>query len=116
MAKYLKSYNKGDLYKAADPARVAYVDLETGHIMQQENAILCGSCSRCGACCLGETVPFPHPVKLKCIHLKRAASINHGTKQFRCAIYSNRPMRCALWPELKNKIPKQCTLYWVKGT
>jgi Fe-S-cluster containining protein len=116
MAKYLKVYNKGDLHKPADSARVAYIDLETGRIMQQENAILFGVCSRCGHCCLREDVPFPHPVKPKCVHLKRDGFINHGTKKFRCAIYPTRPARCAHWPELKDKMPPQCSYYWMKGT
>jgi hypothetical protein len=115
MNKYRKKYRKHDLHKPLDASRIALVDLNEGRIMQQEDCALFGKCNRCGACCRGPGVPYPHRKLNQCRQLVITGANPDGSSIFKCKIYPIRPVGCALWPEPFDDMPDTCGYYWIKG-
>ena len=107
-------YECEDLHRPLDPSRLAQVDLNEGRIVRQDGAVLCGSCSRCGTCCMQAGVPFPNADKTKCKRLRPDQTKSDGSNTFKCSVYRIRPLQCALWPEVDDEMPPECTYYWVK--
>ena len=71
-------------------------------IVAQDEYFLRGQCKRCGACCL----------RLKCPHL--IFETVNDQRQAVCTIYTKRPVWCAIWPQIDDKLPPSCGFRWEK--
>ena len=91
-------------------SRRAVVDCNSGNIVSQQGKRLRGECSKCGECCRMPGVPYPDYEKKCCRYLSRKHSGDGMI--FICNIYPVRPIGCALWPEVIDKLPEECTLYF----
>lgn len=113
-ATFKDKYESQDLPEILDSSRLAEVDLNQGRIISQDGAILCGYCSCCGVCCMQAGVPYPTADKTKCKRLRPDETNSDGSNTFKCSVYRIRPLQCALWPEVDDEMPPECTYYWVK--
>ena len=95
-----------------DPDRVVTLDMNEHRIMEQGDKVLCGYCCQCGACCIGTHVPYPKEGGGCKRLLPHGTAEDGSTEKFICKVYRIRPVGCALWPEIDDKLPESCTYYW----
>ena len=94
----------------------AIVDLDSFQIIRTEDKrVLVGECNRCGECCKGPNVPFPHPPLPpydRCKQLVQDQVNDQGEPIFRCDCYAVRPVGCALWPISEVESPVECGFHY----
>jgi len=80
--------------------RIALVDVDRWRPLNMQGMELQGDCKRCGTCCRA----------IKCEHLKME-NVNNK-EQATCLIHWTKPVSCALWPLVGDKIPEGCGYHW----
>jgi hypothetical protein len=89
--------------------KLATIDIDRAAIVRQDGKILVGDCNRCGECC---KVSPPYPGEDgACIYLVKDQLVD-GELVYRCDVYFKRPFGCALWPEVDDELPEECSLSW----
>lgn len=89
----------------------AVVNTAERRLIRQGGKVLKGACHRCGKCCQINPV-FPKKAKQgQCKYLDWEKTGDRGTRAV-CLLDTRKPMGCALWPEIDDKIPAECGFYW----
>jgi hypothetical protein len=96
-----------------DPEPVdAIVRLDNYTLVEMDGQVLVGDCNQCGKCCGPDGVPpFPNDDGI-CKYLISDQVNEQGKRIYRCEIYRRRPVSCALYPELDDPVPDECSLSW----